>query len=103
MTYIEPTVGRVVHYCPAPDDARLQRDNRQPLAAIVAMVREDGKLNLMVVAQDGHPVGRIGVQLIQPEETPVAVDIAAGYATWMPYQRAVAAGQIAPTLHAQRP
>lgn len=99
MPHIEPSVGRVVWYYPAADDARLKRDKAGPLAAMIAMVRPDGMLNLMVVAQDGHPVGRVGVQLVQ-DTSSADINVVAGYATWMPYQRAVAAGQIAPTLHA---
>lgn len=97
---IEPTVGRVLHYHPENDDSRLERiDNQEPLAAIIAQVRPDGLLNLSVVAQDGHPVGRTRVRLFQDGEE--IVEPERGYAVWMPYQKKVAAGEIEPTLHAK--
>lgn len=96
---IDPTVGRVLHYHEAIDDARLEHiDKTKPLAAIISEVRSDGLLNLMVVAQDGHPVGRMRVRLFQDGEEIVQPEL--GYAVWMPYQKKVAAGEIEPTLHA---
>lgn len=87
---IDPTVGRVLHYHEAIDDARLEHiDKTKPLAAIISEVRSDGLLNLMVVAQDGHPVGRMRVRLFQDGEEIVQPEL--GYAVWMPYQKGQAA------------
>lgn len=96
MPVIEPTPGRVLWFYPASDDARLATLSEAPLAAIVAKVISDRMVNLMVVADDGHPVGRVSQTLVQDGDTVPQRP----YATWMPYQRAVASGQIAPTLHA---
>jgi hypothetical protein len=94
---IEPSVGRVVWYFPAADDPRLQRDDNAPLAAIISMVKPGGLINLMVAAQDGHPVGRTNVVLVQ-DDPPSDANVAAGYAAWMPYQK----GQAAKTEELER-
>lgn len=89
---IQPTVGRSVWFRHVSHGAE-----DQPWAAIIAQVNDDRNVNLAVFNGDGCAMAVTNVPLIQegdprPEE--------GHFAEWMPYQKAVAAGEIAPTLHA---
>lgn len=108
MTVIIPTVGRVVHFHPGPHDkvrfAHIanphEPDQIQPFAAIVAYVWGDDRVNLTVSDHAGNTHPMQSVKLIQEgEEAPE--DLC--YCEWMKYQKQVAAGEIAPVLHAQAP
>lgn len=90
-TMIEPTVGRIVWYHPgdrAPGDL--------PWAAIVVCVHNAREVNLTVFDDLGFAKPKQHVQLRQDG------DVVTGecYCEWMPYQKSVAKGEIAPTLHA---
>lgn len=91
---IKPTVGRVMWFWPEIAD----RED-QPLAALVTRVHGDNMVNLAVFNSDGTSGGERSVPIVQ-EASPYAAGDAA-YCEWMPYQKAVASGQQAPTLHAQ--
>jgi hypothetical protein len=84
---ITPTVGRVVWYCPGPEDPTpIFRD--EPLAAHIARVKNDRLVNLLVIRADGVTYGRHDVVLLQdgdkrPRE--------GRYCEWMPYQKGQAA------------
>lgn len=87
---IQPTVGRVVWYRVVGDE------EQQPQAATVAHVNENGTVNLSVADHEGNVRAKRDVPLIQDgESAPESGD----YCEWMPYQKAVAAGELAPTLH----
>lgn len=88
-TVIAPTVGRVVWYYPAAGDSlRKNVEADQPLAAQVAKVHPDGRVNLGVLDQYGNNHSRLQVELVQAgEPKPLAVS----YCTWMPYQLGQAA------------
>jgi len=77
---IKPTVGRVVwfYYSTAP---------KEPLAAIVAKVHSDRKVNLMVIDEDGSTNGVTSVRLLQDDDKPED-DF---WCAWMPYQLGQAA------------
>jgi len=68
----------------------------EPLAAIIGAVESDGKLTLSVLDAGGNWHPRRHVPLRQPDDEVPAAD----YAEWMPYQKSVAKGEIAPVLHA---
>lgn len=86
---IVPTVGRIVLYRP-------EGPNGPTLAAVVCGVNSESNVNLAVFDMyGGGPAAAPSTHLRQPDEgVPMAP-----YAEWMPYQKAVAAGQ-QPTLHA---
>jgi len=90
---IKPTVGRVVLYY---RHGKTQFDaNEQPEAATVAYVHSDTMVNLSVVDHNGVQFATTSVFLYQGEgDRPES-----SYAEWMPYQKAVAAGEVARTLH----
>lgn len=96
---ISPSVGRIVWYWPSQDEINAGRiayesQSMQPLAAQVAFVHSDRMVNLSVVDHCGNQFRRTSVQLVQPgDEEPLSSQTA--YASWMPYQIAVA--QIEPT------
>lgn len=92
---IKPTVGRVVWYWPGPTD-EIVGGADQPLAGFVAHVWSDSCINLAVFDSNGVAHNRTSVLLVQEGEPRPS----AGFAEWMPYQKQVAAGAIAPTLHA---
>lgn len=92
---IKPTVGRVVWYWPMTSD-QIVGGGDQPLAAIVAHVWTDSCINLAVFDANGVAHNRTSVLLVQEGEPKPG----AGFAEWMPYQKQVASGAIAPTLHA---
>jgi hypothetical protein len=87
---IAPSVGRVVWYHPT-------SPHEQPLAAHIAFVHAENLVNLMVIDKNGKPYPAAAVTLWQEGEPRVAPSIA--YCEWMPYQKAVAHGEIAPNLH----
>jgi hypothetical protein len=76
---IEPTVGRVVLYTPPKSH---YAHAAAPLAATVAHVHADGRINLGYLDDRGYPLTAQNVRLIQEgEERPAAM-----FAEWMPYQ-----------------
>lgn len=95
---IKPSIGRVVLFTPATGDA-VARRGEQPLAALVTCVWSDTCVNLAVFDADGHHHARTSVYLIQDD----AAKPAGFYCEWMPYQKAVAKGEIPPAVHATPP
>lgn len=95
---ISPTVGRVVWFRPAPWDQVGQLDQEQPLAAMVCYVHSDRLVNLVIFSHSGVPQHRNLVPLRQ--DTDPFIESDQSYCEWMPYQKSVAKGEIAPTLHA---
>jgi hypothetical protein len=96
---IAPTVGRIVWYRPSPDD-RIRMNvisADQALKADVVYVHGNGLVNLRVIDHLAQPHRRESVLLRQDGE----VEPEGAYCEWMPYQKAVAKGEIAPTLHAK--
>jgi hypothetical protein len=92
---IKPTIGRIVLYHPpfVPDSGT----NEETCASIVVAVHSDEIVNLAVFDSVGNLHPHLTVFLFQGEgDRP-----AGAYAEWMPYQKAVAAGNIPPTLHAK--
>jgi len=95
-TVIEPTIGRVVLFHPAEDDAQLADQYRgQSFAAIICDVHDSCLLNLIVFAKNGYPHARVNVPLLQGDGV---ADERVAYAHWMPYQL----GQAARTEAAER-
>lgn len=93
---IQPTIGRVVLY--HPPFVADSGTNEKTHAAIVCHVWSDTCVNLAIFDSDGEPYSATSVFLFQGDgDRP-----GSQYAEWMPYQKAVAAGQIAPTLHATK-
>jgi hypothetical protein len=80
---IKPTVGRVVWFYSRSDGATVPT----ALAAVVAYVHNDRKVNLMVIAEDGIPYGLTHVDLLQDGDTPQQ----SVWCAWMPYQLGQAA------------
>lgn len=85
---ITPTVGRVVWFYPATNQATsgfAPPDEGQPLAAIVARVvdADADVLHLTVFDSNGVPHSMPYVQLVQADQGAPAEG---RYATWMPYQ-----------------
>lgn len=96
-THITPTVGRIVYFFATVNPGWGDHgDVTTPRAAIVAKVYDDGSLNLLVIDRNGAPHPVVAVELVQDGEKPTGT----WWCEWMPYQRAVAAGQIPATQHA---
>ena len=74
---IEPTVGRVVHYHPPYDLARIE-------AAIITHVWSERCVNLACFDQNGNSYGMTSVVLLQDHDVPPG---GVGYAEWMPFQK----------------
>jgi N4 Gp49/Sf6 Gp66 family protein len=84
---IPPTVGRIVLFQPGPESQLSIGAGGKSLAAIIAAVLPDGRLNLTVSSWKGHPTAVREVQLVQEgEPKPVG-----SYAHWMDYQLGQAA------------
>lgn len=96
---ISPTPGRVVWYYPTPWPASQQNSDPlvfntdQPFAAIVASVRSDRLVNLMVIDPNGNPHARASITLMQDGDAVPATP----YCAWMPYQKGQAAKHEAAT------
>lgn len=80
---IEPTVGRVVHYHPAPDHP----DHGQSLTALICKVNVDGTVNLAIFDSCGHQFSRHRVQYAN-----VLRDEYSGRWSWQPHQIERASG-----------
>lgn len=80
---IKPTVGRIVWYWVAKPSPQ-----KQPLAAVVASVIDDGLVNLAVFDASGASHPERNVPLIQ-EDIPAMPGV--HYCEWMPYQKGQAA------------
>lgn len=64
-----PALGDRVLYYPSNADiyyARIEGEEGKPLAAFVARVHPDGRVNLMVLDQYGHPSAVIAVSFVPP-------------------------------------
>jgi len=90
---ITPTVGRIVLV----KNRHANEDRSQPEGAQVCFVHNDRSINVGGFDMYGMPFAMHNLTLVQeeddePEDGP--------YAEWMPYQKAVAKGEIPPTLHA---
>lgn len=85
---ITPAPGRIVWYHPAPNN-NIPQLYEQPLAAIVACVWDDRRVNLSVIDAYGHHHAVKDVMLVQPDTT--APDAGVAYAEWMPFQKGQAA------------
>lgn len=103
---ISPSNGRIVWYTPArsfgdaenmSDHRIAQHDKLKPLAAMVVHVWGDRMVNLVVFDSNGDQHPRTSVTLLQDDD---AKPEGGRFCSWMPYQKAVAAGQIPPVLHA---
>lgn len=90
---ITPTVGRVI---------LIQRtdshDPKQPECGLITYVHENGTINLVGFTHNGVPFTRTSFPLAQDDER-----LDGEHAYWMPYQKAVAKGEIPPVLHAEPP
>lgn len=94
---IKPTVGRQVWFYPSKGDVDVERwDAGQPCAATIVFVHSDTVVNLLVLDHVGRAHMKSYVTLLQGDAVGGEVE----YAAWMPYQKAVASGQQAPTVHA---
>jgi hypothetical protein len=89
---ITPTVGRVVWFYAANEDG----GHYGPFAALVCAVKDTPFVNLFVISDEGETYSKRKVRLIQDDDPTPESD----YCAWMPYQKAVAAGTLPPTLHA---
>ena len=105
-----PTVGRVMLFTPAADDIVRFALVAHPDDAPDKLVQLDAhvvyvwpaidlhqRVNLAVFDQAGNHHAVQGVRVIQDGELP---EEGTAFVQWMPYQKAVAKGEIPPTLHA---
>jgi hypothetical protein len=90
---IKPTVGRVVwYYKPG------AQHTDQPYAALISYVHSDTCINVGGFDHNGKPFADTSVMLHQDEES-YGNPGGGAWASWMPYQKSVASGEIPPTLH----
>lgn len=86
---IQPTIGRVLWFTPASGSEK-QRDDKQPLAALVTYVWNDRMVNLAAFDQDGNSFSATSVTLLQGDD---AKPEHGYFASWMPFQKGQAAKQ----------
>lgn len=86
MSFIKPTVGRMVWYHPTAYEQFPQAGD-EPLAAQVARVWSDTCVNLCVLDANGSPHSKTSVLLWQEGQPKPD----AGYCEWMDYQKGQAA------------
>jgi hypothetical protein len=91
-------VGRILHYLPAAQDFTLNiEDHHQPMVAQCVLVKSDTVGCFNVIDHHGQHHFRRDVPVLQDiSEHTVTQDAC----VWMPYQRAVAAGDEKPNQHA---
>lgn len=90
---IKPTVGRVVWFYPAGVGHEVQ-----PWPALIAFVHSDTCINVGGFDKDGKPFSETSVMLLQDEGS-YGNPGGGSWACWMPYQKSVASGAQAATLH----
>lgn len=102
---IIPTVGRIMLYFPDPEDNMITafQIGDETHAAIVCYVHDgtvapSGSVNLAVFDRNGVSHSYTAVTVVQEGD---AIPERGGYATWMAYQKAVAAGALPPAVHGQ--
>lgn len=91
MSFIKPTVGRVVWFRPDPQSHNsgfVYHGNGEPLAAIITHVWNDQMVNLAIFDSNGTSHNRTSVKLMQEGEDTSMYN---SYAEWMPYQKGQAA------------
>ena len=89
---IKPTIGRVV--------LLFRRTLTEPIPALVCHVWNDHLINVGGFDGNGVPIAFTSVTLVQGDEERPKSEY---WAEWMPYQKAVASGIQAPTMHATPP
>lgn len=95
---ITPTVGRIVWFYPGNGArSRMNAIGDQPFRADIVYVSDTRRVSLNVDDHLGMRHFVAGAMLLQDDDrAPEGVS----YAMWMPYQKAVAKGEIPPTVHA---
>jgi len=83
---IHPTIGRVVLFWPAADEAGKRPD--QPFPALIAYVHSEHLINVGGFAHNGQPFAATSVPLLQDDDE---LAPSSAYAEWMPYQKQAAA------------
>ena len=94
---IKPTIGRVVLIHRIVGG---QPVSPQPEPALVCYVHNDRLINVGGFDANGQPFARTSVQLLQDDDAAPANIVTGAYAEWMPYQKAVAAGEQPAVQHA---
>jgi hypothetical protein len=89
---IKPTNGRIVWYYPSGNTPQ----THQPHAAQIAYVWSNECVNIGYLDQNGVQKSATSVLLYQEGEMPMPTS---NFCCWMPYQTAVAKGEIPATLH----
>lgn len=79
---IDPTPGQVMWYRPGDEDTIGAAG--ETLTALVAKVLPDGRVNLLVVDENGHVKSRLNVPLRQEDDKPPKDG--KSYCEWMPHQ-----------------
>lgn len=93
-----PSVGRILHYLPASQDFTLNyEDPSQPLTCQILYVRGEKSVDLNVIDQHGQHHFRKAVPILEHAGEHTGEKDAC---VWMPYQKAVAAGDEKPAQHA---
>lgn len=90
---IKPTVGRAIHYYPSGNTP----ETHQPHSAQIAYVWTNTCVNIGYLDQNGVHKSATSVLLYQEEDMPKPTT---NYCCWMPYQTAVAKGEIPAVQHA---
>ena len=90
---ITPTIGRVVLVF----NRHRNANKAKPEAAFIADVHSDRLINVGGVDHGGMPFAVTSLRLAQEGDIIGDGEV---HAAWMPYQKAVAKGEIQPTLHA---
>ena len=94
---ITPTIGRQVWFHHGGNYPHVKALG--PIfAATIVHVWDDRCINIAALDSDGMLFGVQQVALIQ-DTGDSNINVVNPFATWMPYQKAVASGQQAPTLH----
>ena len=89
---IKPTIGRIVLVFDRPGTC----DSSQPEPARICYVHGDRSINVAGDNAQGHPFRLTSLLLVQPEDGKAH----GCRAEWMPYQKAVANGEIPAVQHA---
>lgn len=92
---IKPTIGRMVHFYHCKRYPHVTAHG-PVFAAIITHVWSDNCINIAAFDSNGVVFGETSVELLQ-DDSPKPLH---QHCCWMPYQKAVAAGEIPPTLHA---